>query len=70
MSPRHPFLVFDDLRGEFVLAHRRDYIVGKLCPCADLIDAFLNLGVQFAMLPVVDIPPTSLVEGAPLVNQL
>lgn len=40
MSAELPLFVFDDLRREVHLTHRRDYIVCEFCPCADLVDAF------------------------------
>lgn len=72
MSPVHPLFVFDHLRREFVLAHRRDHIVGEPGACADLVDPFLDPQVRLGVLLEVRelLPPASVVEIAPSVNQL
>lgn len=72
MPATRPLFVLNDLRREFVLANRHDYIVGEPCSCADLVDAFLDLlvkcGIRLAL--GVSIAPALLVEIAPSVDQL
>jgi hypothetical protein len=52
MSSVLPLFVFDDFGRDFVLAHRRDYVVGEPGSCSDLVNAFPDLRVKFGMLLV------------------